>query len=144
MPCCQWAYIPRPVPCDHINGKESGHYLQPPGHCRDSKLKHTPTLLVKIAHLIVREIKPEDRFLGLTQVWRLQRLLSGNGGREITYLHPHFPPMALPQLIGISQKGAYTLIWSSGFYNCHPGDTFRSSGLEVSKSCNCHTMELYI
>ena len=37
-------------------------------------------------------------------------------------------PSAFFQLIGISQKTAYTFIWSSNFYNFHSGDTSRLSG----------------
>ena len=48
--------------------------------------------------------------------------LSGNIGWGTLSLHS---PSTLLQLTGISQKGAYILVWSPHFYKCCPGDTSR-------------------
>lgn len=40
--------------------------LQPRGYCIDTRLKHTPSLFVKEAYLLVLELCPERQALGLT------------------------------------------------------------------------------
>lgn len=60
--------------------------------------------------------------------------LPGNVSRETPSL---CTPSALLQLSESPQKGAYTLIRSFDFCNCHPGDTSRSPGPEASRDYNC-------
>lgn len=42
--------------------------LPPPGHCTDSRLKHTPSLLVKRVHSLVLEFQPEGVKLSITVI----------------------------------------------------------------------------
>ena len=76
----------------------------------------------------------------------LTEMLSGKAGQEMLSL---CSPLALLQLTGTFQKGAYTLIHSPNFYNYHPGDASRLFALmasrvygEVPQDCLClHTLK---
>lgn len=51
--------------------------LPSPGHCTDSGLKHSPSLSVKEAYLLVLELWPQGQASGMKHVQRLQRCSQG-------------------------------------------------------------------
>ena len=105
----------------------------PPGHHTDSRLKYIPVFLWKRPVYLAWSITLRDRL----HIFRTPR---GQGGtpRECKQGNTIFVyPSALLQLNETPQKGAYTLIRSFDFCNCHPGDTSRSPGPEASRDYNC-------
>lgn len=111
-----------------------------PGHCRDSRLKHTKIPLWKRPIYLSGASNWGTGFRLVTHL-ACSEALSGNVGSEIL---PLCSPLASPHFAGTSQKEAYTIVWSPDFYNCHPGDTSRFPGPEVSKVYSYSPIALYI
>ena len=110
------------------------------GHCTDSKLKHTPSLCEKGLFTCPGASAWGTCFKFVTNL-KGRVVLSGNVGQGMP---PPHSPSALLRLTSTSQKGAYILIRSPNFSNCHPRDTSRSPGLEANRVYNCGPIGLYI
>ena len=101
--------------------------LPPPGHCTDSRRKHAPTLSIKKTPIFfVLGPQPEGHASYLAHIQRAMEMLLGNRGQQMPFLCSFSVSL---QLAGVSQKGAYTLIWSPELCSCHPVDPSRSPGL---------------
>ena len=70
MPLDHLALVARePGPLGTIkSGKIVLSRLSHPGHCTDSRLKHTPSLLMKRVHSLVLEFQPEGVKLSITVI----------------------------------------------------------------------------
>ena len=108
--------------------------LPPPKHCTESRLKHTLSLPVKKTYLLVQIFSLRDG---------LQACHISKGYRNALREHRLRDTIFLLSLglVAVHQKGAYTLIWSLNFCNCHQGDTSRSPGLEPSRVYDCGAIE---
>lgn len=101
-----------------------------PGHCTDSRLKHTPNLSEKEDYLHVQELWPEK------QASRPFGSLQDAYGGAVWEWRPVDASTSF-QFTGVFQKRAYTLAWHPDFQGCCLGTPTDGLALEASRAYTC-------
>ena len=96
-----------PIGLQQMEERILAGYYPPRALCRDSSLKHMPSLSVQEAYLLVLELQSKGQALGLVHVSGPTSVFSGDGDLWLPHVLSTFH---LLQLVGISEYSLCTYL----------------------------------